>query len=143
MRRGVFYSTDDLQAKKFYARKHFGSCWSLPKVKVETFRENATRKAVPSTPSRIAVRRSTRAARAIRSVSPTPTASAIWRTPLALMRNALSEISNPIAEPYGCLQKQLAANAYGEVGGVKSRITDYPARRIAEFLPWDQQPAPA
>ena len=76
---------------------------ALPKVNTDIGLANSTRKAAPTAPSRKEIRRSTVAVRAIRSASPEPAASAIWRTPLLLrpmpttlwVRSA-TELYNPI-----------------------------------------------
>ena len=76
------------------------ACWSLPKVKVDTGPENPIRKTAPSTPRKIDIRRSTAAVRAILSVSPEPTASAICRTPLLLIPIPTMLIVRSIIDPY-------------------------------------------
>ena len=55
---------------------------SVPKVRLETGPENDISNIPPASPRRMDMRLSTTTLRAIRLVSPEPTASAIWRTAL-------------------------------------------------------------
>jgi hypothetical protein len=76
------------------------ACWSLPKVKVDTCPESPIRKTAPRAPRNNDIRFKTVAVRAILTVSPEPTASAICRTPLLLMPIPAILIVRSVIDPY-------------------------------------------